>query len=223
MKYLRVSARIDPDRAPEFLRLLADSPDVQETRVLDWNRAESVSTVLYAIDGDIESFRASATDTPGIDSVEVTATEQNPSYVLVEARPLAIPVFDSVFQVLSRSGMVVRKPIIYRDCKVFGRIVGRSEPVEAALESAPNAFDLRVDEIRTYRGDPKRPEVALSDRQREAVEAALRLDYYDQPRGATHEDIADELGCAPATASDHLQKAERKIMSAVVDSFGPSV
>jgi predicted DNA binding protein len=62
--------------------------------------------------------------------------------------------------------------------------------------------------------------VRLSDRQREAVTVALELGYYNQPRGATHEDVAAELDCAPPTASDHLQKAEATIIRAAMDEFG---
>jgi predicted DNA binding protein len=56
----------------------------------------------------------------------------------------------------------------------------------------------------------------LSDRQREAVRAALDIGYYDQPRGATHEDVAAALDCAPSTASEHLRKAEAELVRAAM-------
>jgi predicted DNA binding protein len=48
----------------------------------------------------------------------------------------------------------------------------------------------------------------LSERQREALAAGLELGYYETPREASQEDVADSLGCAPSTAAEHLQKAE---------------
>lgn len=56
----------------------------------------------------------------------------------------------------------------------------------------------------------------LSDRQREALLAALDLGYYEHPRAATQEDIASRLGCEANTASEHLQKAEAKVLTEVL-------
>jgi predicted DNA binding protein len=63
---------------------------------------------------------------------------------------------------------------------------------------------------------PKRTR-RLSDRQQAALETALELGYYNQPREATHEDIARELGCAANTATTHLQKGEAKLVRAVMN------
>jgi predicted DNA binding protein len=63
----------------------------------------------------------------------------------------------------------------------------------------------------------------LSDRQREALEVAVELGYYDTPREATHTDIAAELDCAPNTASDHLQKGEAKLVRAGLTAFPSSL
>ncbi|NEU57192.1 helix-turn-helix domain-containing protein [Halorussus sp. MSC15.2] len=51
-----------------------------------------------------------------------------------------------------------------------------------------------------------------TERQQEAVETAVAVGYYDVPRTATHEDVAAELACAPSTASEHLRKAESKVL-----------
>ena len=83
---------------------------------------------------------------------------------------------------------------------------------QAALDSAPDAIQITVQSVGTYDGAREDPTVTLSDRQREAILAGLDLGYYDTPRRATHEDVAAELGCAPSTASEHLQKAAAKLV-----------
>ncbi|WP_255152618.1 helix-turn-helix domain-containing protein [Halorarius halobius] len=60
-------------------------------------------------------------------------------------------------------------------------------------------------------------------RQREALQVAVALGYYDTPREATHADIAEELGCAPNTASDHLQNGEAKLVRAELAAFTSSL
>lgn len=66
------------------------------------------------------------------------------------------------------------------------------------------------------------PEVTaatLTARQREAVEAALSLGYYDIPREASYEDVAEAMGCAPSTAAEHLRKAEGKLVGSAFGGY----
>jgi predicted DNA binding protein len=136
-------------------------------------------------------------------------------------RPLETPLFAAIYRASSRAGVVVRTPVVYRDRTLSARVVGDPAALQCALDAAPGSVDVQIDEI----GRPSRrvddPVATLSERQREAVAAAVGLGYYDQPRGATHEDVATELGCAPATASDHLQKAEAKLVHAATGTLEP--
>jgi predicted DNA binding protein len=220
MKQLRVTVRVAADRAPAFFDLLANAPAISEARLLDWNLSpEGAGTVLYAIDGDPESFATGATDTPGIESVELSGTDGSWTYALVVIRPLETPVFAAIHRATTRAGLVVRTPIVYRDGTMQAHVVGESASLQSALDEAPDAVTVQVDEIGRLEGSVDTPGSALSDRQREAVAVAMELGYYDHPRGATHEDVAAELGCAPSTASDHLQKAEAKLVFATVGAF----
>lgn len=54
---------------------------------------------------------------------------------------------------------------------------------------------------------------SLTDRQREVLETAYDLGFYEIPREASTEDLAGELGIDPATASEHLQRAERNLLT----------
>jgi len=61
---------------------------------------------------------------------------------------------------------------------------------------------------------------ALTDRQREAVEAAYRAGYFAWPRESTAEAVAGSLGVTAPTLHAHLRKAERTILSALLDGDG---
>lgn len=54
---------------------------------------------------------------------------------------------------------------------------------------------------------------ALTARQREVLETAFELGFYEVPREASTEDVARELGLDTATVSDHLQRAERNLLT----------
>jgi predicted DNA binding protein len=220
VKHLQVTVQVDDDHAPEFFELLADSPIIAETRLIDWSMtASEQSTLLYLVDGDPTTFAERAADTAGIDSVELSETTRGRTYVLVVMRPLEMPLFAAIQRASTRPGLLVRKPIIYRDGTMSARVVGDAEPLQRALEAAPDGVEVLVDEISQLQGQAHGPAAQLSERQREAVTVALELGYYNKPRGATHEDVAAELDCAPPTASDHLQKAEATIVRGVMSEF----
>jgi DNA-binding CsgD family transcriptional regulator len=56
----------------------------------------------------------------------------------------------------------------------------------------------------------------LTERQREIVETAMDLGYFDRPRGANATEVADALDISPSTFAEHLAAAERKLLSDVL-------
>ncbi|MBO4249151.1 helix-turn-helix domain-containing protein [Halomicrobium sp. IBSBa] len=222
MKHLRVTAHVDPERAPAFFTLLANSEAIEEARVIEVNTTpEGDETLLIAIDGDPTAFVEGATATPGIESVDCSDGAGDRSYALVVMRATETPLFDAIHEASTERGLVVRTPMVYRDGEMVGTVVGQAETIQDAMADAPDAIDVRVDEIGRFRGGRDDPTATLSERQRAAVQAALDIGYYEQPRGGTHADVAEKLDCAPATASDHLQKAEAKLVRAATDDLGP--
>jgi predicted DNA binding protein len=221
VKHLQVTVHVDDDHAPEFFELLAASPAIDEARLVDWSMtASEQATLLYTLDGDPTTFAQRAADTAGIDSVELSEPTLGRTYAMVVMRPLETPLFGAISRASAHAGLIVRKPIVYRDSTMSARVVGDAGPLQRALEAAPDGVDVQIDEITRLRRRSDDPVAGLSDRQQEAITVALELGYYEQPRGATHEDVAAELDCAPPTASDHLQKAEANIVRAVMDEFG---
>lgn len=224
MKHLRVTAHVDLDAAPAFFRVLADSDAIAETQVLEWNTTSAdLDTVLFAIDGDATPFADVAAETPAVESVEIATPEGGWSYALMSVRPLSTPLFDAIHRARTRPGLVVRKPIVYRDGDMRFRVVGDPAPLQTALDAVPDAMAVRIDEIGDFRGDLDHPTSRLTERQHAALSTALELGYYEQPRRVTHADLGEALDCAPATAGKHLQKAEAKVVRAVLDEFGPTV
>ncbi|MEF8843646.1 MAG: bacterio-opsin activator domain-containing protein [Haloarculaceae archaeon] len=57
----------------------------------------------------------------------------------------------------------------------------------------------------------------LTEKQESALTAAYHAGYYDWPRGSTAEELADSLEVASATLHQHLRKAERKLLAAVLE------
>lgn len=57
----------------------------------------------------------------------------------------------------------------------------------------------------------------VTDKQREAIETALEMGYYETPRGADLSAVADRLGISDSATSQRLNAAETKLVRAFLD------
>jgi DNA-binding CsgD family transcriptional regulator len=69
-----------------------------------------------------------------------------------------------------------------------------------------------LERLGDYEGDPG-PMADLTERQREVLETAYDLGFFDVPREATTAEVADAIGVDPSTAAEHLQRAERNLLA----------
>jgi len=91
-------------------------------------------------------------------------------------------------------------------------LVGEQEAIREVLreyEDAGMSPELRS--LSEYEGDED-PLDSLTDRQREIVETAYEMGFYDVPRDASSKDVASELGVDASTVAEHLQRAERNLL-----------
>ena len=63
-----------------------------------------------------------------------------------------------------------------------------------------------------YNGDDTAVK-SLTERQLEVIQTAYDVGFYEIPREASTKDVAAELGLNAATVSEHLQRAERNILT----------
>jgi DNA-binding CsgD family transcriptional regulator len=91
-------------------------------------------------------------------------------------------------------------------------LVGPQEAISETIrdyEAAGIRPDLR--KLGAYEGDAG-PLDELTDRQREVLETAYDMGYFEVPRGASAEAIAAELDLDASTVVEHLQRAERNLL-----------
>lgn len=121
-----------------------------------------------------------------------------------------------LFEVVTEPPLVVVPPIEYDpDGTVSYSAFGPATAIQRAIERIPDPVSAEVTEIGGFRAVPGLLEALVTDRQREAVRAALEVGYYEIPREASHADVAAAIGCAPSTAAEHLRKAEASLLQSV--------
>jgi predicted DNA binding protein len=220
MQYLRMTARPPLEAIPRTLRVLVASEHVTKTRWVSWNLSDSRGiTVLLHVEGDREAVRERLDGAPEVITVDTAPAENGAFYLLATLDPTASSVTESIFEVFQRDGVVLLPPVAERDGVVEVRLVGEPAAVSDLVEALPSVVDVTVREVGESGLVHEHSTAPLSPRQREAVTAAIDLGYYDQPRSATHEDVAAVLGCAPSTASEHIKKAESKLVRAAMNRW----
>jgi len=95
-------------------------------------------------------------------------------------------------------------------------LLSTSADIQAAIDRIPDPVRVDVREISGLERATAAVEAVLSDRYRAVIEAVLESGYYDIPREASHEDVAEAVGCGPSTAAEHIRKAESAIMRSVL-------
>jgi predicted DNA binding protein len=213
MRYLEVRLTgVDATLHP-LVATLTDPDVFREARMVDW--APSIdpprANVLLYLEGDLARFEAVLDETDVVIAYDVTRFGSGRGYAYVHSEPH--PVEWELFEITAREGLIPVFPIEYDDDgSIRTRIVGPTERLRAAVEAIPDGVETSIERLGEY--DLGRPPIppALPARQWEALTAALELGYYEVPREATRDDVAERLGCAPSTASEHLRKAEARVV-----------
>jgi PAS domain S-box-containing protein len=84
--------------------------------------------------------------------------------------------------------------------------------VEQVREAFPGTELVAKRQIEPTDQDALPDEADMTDRQREALEAAFRAGYFDWPRETTAEEVAESLDISSPTLHGHLRKAENRLL-----------
>ncbi|MEA1932425.1 MAG: helix-turn-helix domain-containing protein [Euryarchaeota archaeon] len=211
MKSLRLTVQFDHSTVHPLHRLVARHDAFEQYHLVHWNHSADGETVfVFHVVGDPAAYGAKLETLASVVDFEVAAIDDRAFYVYVRDRaPLP---WKALLNSYTERNLLVLPPVEYRmDCSLRFTVVGESAELQAAIESVPTGIEITVDRIGEYAGTDATVTV-LTDRQRELLRAARRLGYYDVPREAGVRAVAEEVGCAPGTAAEHLQKAEARLI-----------
>ncbi|WP_101297960.1 helix-turn-helix domain-containing protein [Halegenticoccus soli] len=97
-------------------------------------------------------------------------------------------------------------------------IVGPHDAISGTLdEYRSSGMSPRLRRITSYNGT-ERPLDRLTDRQQEVIQTAYNMGFYEVPRETSTEDVAATLDIDPSTVAEHLQRAERNLLSRFLDT-----
>ncbi|ELZ10800.1 Bacterio-opsin activator HTH domain protein [Halovivax asiaticus JCM 14624] len=187
-----------------------------EVEVVNWNVGPPDAAFLLRVRGDLDRFEAALATDPAVEDRELVAIDSSEGYCFVagvgssDARALWEP--------FARGSLMTVPPAEWNgDGSYTFAVVGRDADIQAAVEAVPDVVRVEIESVGGERLAADSVVRRLTTRQREAVQRAIELGYYDSPREATATDVADALGCATSTAAAHLRKAEATLVCGLFD------
>jgi hypothetical protein len=216
MKHVRLSITAGgrEDEIHPMYAVLANAPYVEYATAINWNYTGDELGILHYVEGSPAAFEQAVEETPEVIEYALTRIDDEAFYVYV--RDATTPEIRELFETVTTGSLVTAPPIEYHpDGTVTFSLFGPADQIQSALDGVPDPVSVTIEEISGLGALPQTVPAVLSDRQRAAIQTALSVGYYEVPRTATHEDVADELGCAPSTAAEHLRKAEATVIETV--------
>lgn len=216
MRYLRVSLEFSSETRHPMHDFLMTHPEMDREELWTWRFVGERPALLFRVVGPPDPYRDRIRDVETVAEFTLTPADEDSTWAFVHAEPTSEE-WDWVLA-FARESVVVVPPVVYTDAgsAVF-EVLGDPDDLRALLVALPDGVDTTVERVGGF--DPRRsPGVALTERQREVVAAAVDLGYYDVPREATLEEVAAELDIAGSTVSTHLRKAEAAVVREAVSA-----
>lgn len=193
--------------------VMTEAPFIERATAVQWNYTGDALGILHYVMGDADALERAMQEIPEVVGYDIERIDERSCYVYV--RDATTDSLQEMFGPISSGGLVVVPPIEYdSDGTVVFSIFGPDDELQDAMKGISVPVDVTIEAVGGLAGTTAAVETLLTDRQREVVETAVDLGYYDIPRTASQEEIAVELDCAPSTIAEHLRKAESRVLRA---------
>jgi predicted DNA binding protein len=215
MRYLQLTLHHSDTTIEPTHKLLKETDTISEYKMLHGNITDDdVHAFMLYIEGDRSAYVSHLNRIPNVIDYDITPIDDESLYVYVRVQTAETE--QRLIAAFSRPSVVVILPIEYRDDgSVRYTIIGPSDDLQATLDAIPASIQVTIEQVGEYDQNQSAPASILTDRQCEALQLGIEVGYYDVPRTGTITDIAQEMGCAPGTAAEHLQKAESALVTSL--------
>jgi predicted DNA binding protein len=216
VKQVTFRATYPPELAHPLHVGVVEESDVSRAAVLQWGPTDSASTLSW-FDTDRETTRALL---DRVESVAATSLVEDGAGTYAFVHQTAFEFDDALMDRLGDARVVFVPPLTFLDTGAARfHAVGAADALAAFRADLAGPLDVHVERVRTFRRGPA--PATLTDRQDEALSAAVAVGYYEVPRTGSVADVADRLDCAQSTAGELLRKAEARLVADHVETSEP--
>jgi hypothetical protein len=214
MKQVSVVVDRDRERVDPLHGAIIDADAVSTVHILMWDAGRATPTTLARYDADEAEVAAMLDDVDIVDSYRVrSAPGRRGTYGFVwQERFHFEPYLSETFGL---PAVLIVPPVVFRgDGALELTLVGTAASLRELAAMLDDAVDYAVTAAGDYHGPGRGG--SLTDRQREALRAAVDVGYYDVPRTGDVADVAECLDCAESTASELVRKAQSAVVRGYV-------
>ncbi|QLH76691.1 helix-turn-helix domain-containing protein [Halosimplex rubrum] len=215
MRYVTVRVtHVEGEAFHPLSAVVADEPAVttgpiHQLELIDGDTGVSLSEIRSGLDRYSEILGES----PHVIEYTTTGADRGFAYAHFELDDL----IRRLMQYRRSSELIVEMPIESEpDGATVVTLVGDASAFAGAFDGIPEEVSVEVVETGEYDPGVRQLFGRLTARQREVLETAVRAGYYENPREATHDDLAADLDVSPATVGEHLRKIESRVFSGFV-------
>jgi len=211
MKSMSVEFRYGDGALLPLHRGLCESPELDREIILGGQSVDGVETISSFVYGSPDAYESLLADHEPVLEYDITPDEDGFFlYLRRELGPEGVSMMDS----LAQDTVVIVPPIEFRSDRTMRMtVVGHPEDLRTVSDSVPEGVSIEIlelgDGVMTLR-------TPITDRQRDALEVAWDLGYFEVPRRNGVEDVAEELDCAVSTASELLRRGEAHAVGQVL-------
>jgi len=110
-------------------------------------------------------------------------------------------------------GILRQRNVITANRREYTVLFFRREDLKAMIDDFKRIGTVTLGKVTKFDESTAK----LTDRQFEVIECALNEGYFEWPREASSEEIADELDISRATFLEHLRKAQSKLLTVAIE------
>ena len=163
--------------------------------------------------GDVEALRRLLSESPEVSEFSISGDDAG---FFAYTRYAADDLTRMLMEGRRESSYLIDMPIEYTaDGGLRATYIGTEATFADALSTQPEGVRIEIERTGPYTPGPRHVVSRLTGRQREVLEAAVDLGYYQEPREATHDEIAATVGLAETTVGEHLRKIEASVFSSL--------
>lgn len=183
---------------------------IHRFRLLD----DGTMVALYEREGDPDVAQAALEDHDAVQSVTTTALGTR---VFVHVHFVPNTLTERIFSIPQNHDIILDMPMEYADRGALRvTAIGTLETFRDAMGEMPEEVSLDLLTMGDYVPGDEGLYAQLTERQREILAAAVAAGYYESPRQANQQAIADQLGVSKATVGEHLRKIESTVMKDIL-------
>ncbi|USZ67627.1 helix-turn-helix domain-containing protein [Halorussus salilacus] len=193
-------------------RALAATPEMRVELERIVPTGNGVLPFFWVWGDDVDAFVESVRDNPGID--RLTVLDRVDGGALVQAVWTDEPGLIGGILASEATLLEVRR----RDGVWLFRLRSPDHEAVAGLQRycADHGVDLRLNWIHTLSEFEAGEQYGLTDDQRRTLLAAFEAGYFDDPRGTTLEELADEFEVSPRAVSKRLRRGLRNLVDSAL-------